>query len=565
MGAVSAVYADQAGAPGGFSSLYLRGADPNHTVIMIDGVKISDPTNSRGGGIDLSSIDPRSIARIEILPGASSAIYGSDAMAGAVNIITRAPGATGLQLSAGAGGDGYRRAAASGAIRSGALALGAQAAAIEDGRPNGESFLRLRTQSLRFSAGDADRNVTAWLRAQQREGRAFPDDSGGPRLAANRELEHRDEDGVAASLSGEVRAPWGALRVYSNLYQQHAKTASPGVAPGLRDPAGLPRTLSDADYVRSTVGAMVVLERDPDASAVVGGQWERERGDVASTFFFGPAAVLADFALERQTYSVFAVGRTALTERLSAHVGVRSDRTDSYGSPVTVRSGLQYRAGGAVPALALSYGTGFKSPSFFALGNPLVGNPQLQAEKSRTLELSAFSADAKPVETRYRYRASVFRSTYEHLIDFESGPPPRLVNRGEVTIEGYDASVGARLDERSNVQLQLTGLVFDLPRGTPPLRNRPRFRATAAASRNLTADTTASLYATWTGRAYDSSVPTGLVQLSPYFLMSASIVSSLRGVRLTLAVDNLLDRKYEQFVGFPARGRRARVEVGLDI
>lgn len=84
--------------PRGFSSLYLRGADPNHTAVFLDGVKVNDPTNPRGGGFDLGMIDLHALDRLEVLPGASSAIYGADAMAGVLSLISAPPRGTGLRV-----------------------------------------------------------------------------------------------------------------------------------------------------------------------------------------------------------------------------------------------------------------------------------------------------------------------------------------------------------------------------------------------------------------------------------------------------------------------------------
>ena len=86
---VPGVHIDQAGSRGGTSSVYLRGSDPNFTVVMIDGIKLNDPTNSRGGSFDFSKLSTDSIERIEIVRGPLSAVYGSDAVGGVINIITR--------------------------------------------------------------------------------------------------------------------------------------------------------------------------------------------------------------------------------------------------------------------------------------------------------------------------------------------------------------------------------------------------------------------------------------------------------------------------------------------
>src|SRR5262245_11887033 len=86
---VPGVHIDQAGARGSVSSVYTRGSDPNFTAVLIDGIKVNDPTNSRGGSFDFSTLSTDNIERIEIVRGPLSAVYGSDALGGVINIITR--------------------------------------------------------------------------------------------------------------------------------------------------------------------------------------------------------------------------------------------------------------------------------------------------------------------------------------------------------------------------------------------------------------------------------------------------------------------------------------------
>ena len=86
---VAGVHLDQVGGRGGTGSLYLRGADPNYTLVLVDGVRVNDPTNARGGSFDFSTFDVADVERVEIARGPYSAVYGGDALAGVVNIVTR--------------------------------------------------------------------------------------------------------------------------------------------------------------------------------------------------------------------------------------------------------------------------------------------------------------------------------------------------------------------------------------------------------------------------------------------------------------------------------------------
>ncbi len=83
----SGVYVSQTGSFGGTATVRIRGASSDQTLVLIDGVPISDPS-SPGGGYDFSSLLTSNIDRIEILKGSQSTLWGSDAIGGVINIVT---------------------------------------------------------------------------------------------------------------------------------------------------------------------------------------------------------------------------------------------------------------------------------------------------------------------------------------------------------------------------------------------------------------------------------------------------------------------------------------------
>lgn len=85
---ITGVYVEQQGVGGGLSNVYIRGADSKHTVIMIDGVKVFDPT-SIGGKMNLSILNSLDIEKVEVLKGSQSVLHGSDAIGGVINFVTK--------------------------------------------------------------------------------------------------------------------------------------------------------------------------------------------------------------------------------------------------------------------------------------------------------------------------------------------------------------------------------------------------------------------------------------------------------------------------------------------
>jgi hypothetical protein len=186
---IPGIHLEEAGSRGGRASLYTRGLDPNHTVVMIDGVRINDPTNDRGGSFDFSTLDPASIERIEIVRGPVSAVYGSDAIAGAVNIITRRGDAEpAVTLDASGGRWGVYRIAGEARGEHGPFDMAVGGGWVDEGEPPGKG---------RFHGGNVKANlglelpgggeIRSALRWSDTHSEAFPDDSGGPDLAVIRQ------------------------------------------------------------------------------------------------------------------------------------------------------------------------------------------------------------------------------------------------------------------------------------------------------------------------------------------------------------------------------------------
>ena len=156
----------QQGGEGGITTVSLRGGDPNFTVVMIDGVKVDDPTNSRGGGYDFAGLDPLMIERIEVLFGSYSAVYGSDALAGVISVTTRSQGSLdGATIDVEAGTDDARAAAVNMAGSLTGNLRGALSAAIRQGNEAVEGDTLERKQVSGQPLSHRNRNRGAALGA----------------------------------------------------------------------------------------------------------------------------------------------------------------------------------------------------------------------------------------------------------------------------------------------------------------------------------------------------------------------------------------------------------------
>ena len=96
----------QSGGPGTLTSVFTRGGESDFTLVLVDGVR----ANSFGGGIDLSQVPLENVERVEVVRGPQSALYGSDAIGGVIQVITRSGGRPSAQAQLEGGGRDMRHA-----------------------------------------------------------------------------------------------------------------------------------------------------------------------------------------------------------------------------------------------------------------------------------------------------------------------------------------------------------------------------------------------------------------------------------------------------------------------
>lgn len=561
---VPGVHIDQVGGRGGTGSLYLRGADPNYTLVLVNGVRVNDPTNARGGSFDFSTFDVDDIERIEVARGPFSAVYGGDALAGVVNIVTRNHlWETSASLDASAGAYDSREIA----LRAGGRSWTLGAADSREGEVvRGNQF-----ESQRVS-GSFDRELDSWRvqlsgRYAETEREGFPDDSGGYEFAEIRETEHRDaeESLLSAALTNEFSR--GMLQWSAGYFDRNERTDSPGVAPGIRDPFGVPPSLVDADVSRFTTNLNGRFHfYGTDLVLAYGVEYQREKGSSEGELDFGGGFVLpTSFDLTRSSWAPYAEVSYGNPGDLMLLAGVRVDNPDDHSSVTSPRVRVSYGFEGTSfnrITVAGAWGKAFKLPSMYALGHPLVGNADLVPERSESWELEV----AWDISSDERLSLTWFDSEYRNAIDFDSGPPPMLVNRNRVDSQGFE--LAGIFDPHGDWRFDasVTQARSRIAATNAELRNRPEWRAGAGATWEPIKSLKLSATASYVGSSFDSSIATGDVRLPDYTLLNvAASWEFSESFEAWLAIDNLTDQQYQQFVGFEQRGILPRAGIRISL
>lgn len=452
------------GGPGGRTEIFMRGLDSNHVVVLVDGVRLNDPTNSRGGSFDPTTLALLDIERIEVVRGPLSTVYGSDALAGAINIITRRAYAdTKPEASFRMRGGRFHNANIIAQARTGlggvaGLSLGAAYDTFRDpeshGGYDGVSLKAKINAELPFEI-----DFEAFGRVHNSSSSGFPDSSGGSELATIRSMEDRN---VREILFGgsvqryfenlvtlEGRASWTSRR---------EKLRSPGIdiVPPL-DPGGqfdIPPSRSGDEYKRIDVGLsaawefpeIMVHRQALNTLLVTGADFVDEDGE-GGTFldFTGTGAAFTPNAFfdHRRTFGAYAELQESVGDYVTVSGSLRYDTIDDAKDRLSPSVGASVQIPGAPLTLFGNYGQGFKLPSFYAVGNPLVGNPMLRKETSRGWEIGLRT---KSLDGKVRAQLSYFDLRVRDLITFDN-QAFSLANQQRLISHGVELEIDWQPDD----------------------------------------------------------------------------------------------------------------------
>ena len=558
---VPGVHVEQPGSRGGRASIYMRGLDPNHTLILIDGVRMNDPMNNRGGSFDLSTLDPAGVERIEISRGPISAVHGSGAIAGVVNIITRTGRDAQEFVLDGSGGRwGVYRVAGEARGRVGIADLSVAGAWADEGNPPDDQ--QYRGGNIKTGVGlelPAGASLRGTFRFADSESESFPDDSGGDEFAVIRRLEERDIREFDLHVEATQKTGrWIDYALGFDYRHRREDRDSPGIAPGRRMPFSIPSESSRDELDHYAISLRNTVKPLEGFTFTTGGDvyWEdgSSNGQLVSTD--PPFTLQTNFELDRVVGGPFAELHWRCGCGLILYGGVRVDFSDESSSEVTPRVSAEY----PIPVVDLvvkgSWGEGFKLPAFYSLASPVVGNSDLVAERSKGWDLALSRSFWKD---RVNGRVAYFEIEVKDLIDFVSDPRPMLINQSKVVSRGFEFELSARLFDLLDLNGNLTFTDTDIRHTSDELLNRPRWQGALTLIWTPVEDVTIRAAALVVGSVKDSSFPTGNVTLDPWGRVDLSASWRVRKhLRLYLEIDNLFDSNYAEAVGFRAPGIRPR-------
>ncbi|MET4131125.1 vitamin B12 transporter [Porphyrobacter sp. MBR-155] len=546
----------------GQTQIRLRGAEANHVLVLVDGIEVSDPF---AGEFDIGTLQAEVGARVEVLRGAQSALYGPDAIGGVV-AYESASGRAVPGLAARV--EGGTQATVNGALRYGAFgdswdaALSATVVST-GGQPNARGGTRdIGRDSYTLSGkGSVDVTGSFALRAAARfirtEGEFNDSDFDFASPTFGLTIDSPGTGYVNEAVYALVGARAEALegRWTHDLSAQRAEIDRKTFGP-----FG-PTSGSEGDRIKASY--VTALRLDTAHNLTFAADWERERfrnADPSGFAFAGRRAIETVGLVGEYRYAGAAVDLTA---------AVRHDLNDKFRDATTFRVGAGYRLTDTT-RLRGAAGSGVKNPGFFELygfvDGRFIGNDALRPEKSTGWEVGV----DQDVGDSARLSVTYFDSELEREI-FTTFPAPTFIatpaNRVTTSQQrGVEVSLAAKLAEQWRVDAAYSYLDAEED-GVEEVR-RPDHIASAALTWSAPGDAaSATLVVRHNGATPDvaftdpSFVPVP-VRLDDYTLVNLNArVKLAEGISGFARVENLFDEDYEQVFSFVSPGRSAVVGV----
>jgi vitamin B12 transporter len=514
----------RSGTPGKVTSLFTRGTESDQTLVLWNGIELNDPFF---GGFDWGLLPTEGVERVEVVRGPFSALYGSDALGGVVQVISGHDAANVLSLEAGE--DGYGRATLSAGGELGRARFDVAAHSRRGDGPVDNDYFDSDALMARgtWQAG-VDTQIGLVVRTHQADlGIPF---SGGS-VSPNRTSSWRET---------EVAVPFDTLAGGWKLEGRVSRVAYDSELSDPDDPFGYTFSHSESTSQR---GRLVASHHvNDDLWIAVGGEYEDQTVDSGSVFGVDlDGAGQTTRALFSQLF--YAVGAWRFD------VGVRRDDHDAFGGTTTPRLGVARRLGSR-GRLHVAYGEGFRAPSVGELYYPGSGNPDLRPEESTSLEVG-YRVDG----SRWGGSVTAFHNDLDNLIDFDF-VDFRNVNVGRARTEGVELGIVRRWSA-ANLRADATWLdAEDRITGLPLLR-RPEWRASTVATWTP-AEWSLSATATYTGERDDVDPITFERRPNPAYERLDVAVRYLGWPRWSpyARVENLIDEAYAEALGFAAPGRQ---------
>ncbi len=525
----------RSGPLGSQTSVFMRGANSSSTLVMIDGVQVNSNSN---GAFNFANLQMDNIERIEILRGPQSTLWGSDAVGGVINIVTKRGNGEPTHSIAFEGGS-------FGTFKETLTSSGARS-------KFDYSLSASRTNSDSFSAFNEDRGATESDRYDNvslstRLGYNFPGDG---RIEVISRYGHskNDFDGldpatfafsdtiphrltnetfsIAVPIQKSITDQWD-IKLNSSLSYDKLDT----IDPTFGDSATFSRTY--------TIDFQNNVTLSENFSTVFGYEYQVTNGQTTSQGNPVTFTAPAQFGLDNHSQGFYIEGRFNYEDRLFLTAGFRQEINSEFQNKGTHKIEATYQFKGSGTKVRVSHATGFRVPSQNELFFPFFGNINLLPEESTNWE---GGIEQKLFDDRLTLSATYFYTDYTNLIVSDPSNFFLAGNVGKAVSQGVESSIHLKLLKNLNLTLLHTWnqAVDEIADKTLAKRPRNTFSATLSHSWNKKLNSLVTVQ-------YRSRMVSGFGPVLARTLLRATLsYQLLKNLKLTARGENLLDKDYEE-------------------
>ena len=565
----------QTGGPGGTTYVYMRGTNANQTKVYIDGIDVSDPS-AADGSFDFGQLLTSGIERIEILRGPQSGLYGSSAIGGVINIITKSgqgpPHVYGT-IEGGSFGTFNQNLGVSGSSSRFTYSFNfahfsstdtdvTPANLVPPGRPLNPDSYDNRTFSLKLGAQLTD-NFDIGFVGREIESTLYStsDDFIGPEamqsISGTQQLFTRTF-GHLVLLDGKFDQTLGLAYT-----EYHRSFLDPNPASDYFD-------LYNGDRIKvDYLGNLTLL---PGEIASIGAQHELDELDDPESLAFG--APSPGFSAAVTDDAVFGELQSSIGKRFFNSANIRFDHNAQFGNAVTYREAPAFLITETGTKLKASLGTGFNAPSLEELYDSFppffFANPQLQPETSIGWD-AGFEQNL--LDGKASFGATYFHNDIHNLIEIvtSSAFVGTYANVDQATTEGVESFISVHPWELLTLRADYTYTRAEDDTLHEELIRRPKDKASVSGIWQVTSAAQLSATVIYVGPWVDNN--RDFTNLAPlpvpgYVLVNFAGSYDLgHGVTAFARLDNALNVQYQDPLGFerPGLGVFGGLKVAFDV
>ncbi len=528
----------------GHQDLNINGGDPNFTIISLDGLQLNNHANSRGGSFNLRDLSFENIDEINFISGTNAQNLGSGAMSGFLN----------LNL-----GNAYfeddQTINFSKSFDSNSFAYENKKNFNQFSAKNKISYY----EKENTETGENLKNVNLInkLYFDNKEiliggfftnAFFFPDDSGGNLFSVNKALQDEKTENLFLSLKTNkiISNKIKNFAQYDLLYSKD-DIHKPLVPAGVR--SADPKTISNTIYKNSRLKNYYNIEINNKFEVDTGIEFNIEKAIDESDY---KGSGYTSYEDDRKSFSIYNSFNYNLNHNTLVNFTGRSNKSESYKNKNIYLASINYI--NEIGVFNLSQSTGFKTPSFYALNNGLVGDTSLVPETNLSRSLSF----KKEITESNVFNFLINRTEFKNLINYSS-IKYKMVNEDIVVNDQYTASIENKVSDKITIKNSINFLKSNIKDSSDQLRKRPEYKFLSSVVYNNKND---SFYLTLksVGKSFDSSIPTGNDHLDSYEVFDTFYKKKInKNNYFKLSIENIFDKKYQKSIGFNNHDRNLNI------